>query len=154
VLTEPELSPGQAASADVLQAQEDVRAADMLTAIYPLWWLSMPAIMKGYIDRMFARGFAYDFRDGMVAWPAGRKESRSGHPFGRSAASACQKRRLERRAHAHIPLDRVRTPRTPPFRWNRAWPFEGAGRTASGGCPRLRAAAFPQLKARHPRRVD
>ena len=66
VLTEPELSPGHAASADVLRAQEDVRAADVLTIIYPLWWLSMPAMMKGYIDRVFARGFAYELRDGAV----------------------------------------------------------------------------------------
>jgi NAD(P)H dehydrogenase (quinone) len=30
------------------------------------WWLSMPAIMKGYIDRVFARGFAYESRNGVV----------------------------------------------------------------------------------------
>jgi NAD(P)H dehydrogenase (quinone) len=29
------------------QAQDDIRAADTITVIYPLWWLSMPAIMKG-----------------------------------------------------------------------------------------------------------
>jgi NAD(P)H dehydrogenase (quinone) len=54
------------ARADVVKAQEDIRAADVLTVIYPLWWLSMPAMMKGYIDRVFARGFAYESRDGIV----------------------------------------------------------------------------------------
>jgi NAD(P)H dehydrogenase (quinone) len=69
VLTAEELSPtsaGQAASPDILKAQDDIRDAEVLTLIYPLWWLSMPAIMKGYVDRVFARGFAYESRDGVV----------------------------------------------------------------------------------------
>lgn len=45
-------SPEHPASPDVARAQEDIRAADVLTVIYPLWWLSMPAMMKGYIDRV------------------------------------------------------------------------------------------------------
>jgi NAD(P)H dehydrogenase (quinone) len=70
VLTAEELSwtaAGHApANPTILKAQEDIRAADVLTIIYPLWWLSMPAMMKGYVDRVFARGFAYDSRDGVV----------------------------------------------------------------------------------------
>jgi NAD(P)H dehydrogenase (quinone) len=60
------LSIGHAADADVAQAQEDVCAADVLTVIYPLWWATMPAMMKGYIDRVFARGFAYEGRSGVT----------------------------------------------------------------------------------------
>ena len=30
---------------------------------FPLWWYGMPAIMKGWIDRVFERGFAYDVMD-------------------------------------------------------------------------------------------
>jgi NAD(P)H dehydrogenase (quinone) len=56
----------QVAGADVEQAQEAIRDADVLTAIYPLWWLSMPAILKGYVDRVFARGFAYESHEGIV----------------------------------------------------------------------------------------
>jgi NAD(P)H dehydrogenase (quinone) len=52
--------------ADVLRAQDDLRASDALTVIYPLWWLSMPAMMKGFIDRIFARGFAYESQAGVV----------------------------------------------------------------------------------------
>src|SRR5580698_6485953 len=48
----------------VQQAQQDIEAADAVTVFYPLWWLSMPAIMKGYIDRVFARGFAYQGESG------------------------------------------------------------------------------------------
>jgi NAD(P)H dehydrogenase (quinone) len=59
-------SSARAFPADIAQAQRHVREADVFTAIYPLWWLSMPAIMKGYIDRVFARGFAYEPADGIV----------------------------------------------------------------------------------------
>jgi NAD(P)H dehydrogenase (quinone) len=60
------LSIGHAADVDVAQAQRDVCAADALTVIYPLWWATMPAMMKGYIDRVFARGFAYEARRGVA----------------------------------------------------------------------------------------
>lgn len=69
VLTAGELTAaadGRAASPDVMRAQDDVRAAHALCVIYPLWWLAMPAIMKGYVDRVFARGFAYELREGAV----------------------------------------------------------------------------------------
>jgi NAD(P)H dehydrogenase (quinone) len=69
VLSAQELVPVSAdhpASADVAQAQRDILSADALTVIYPLWWLSMPAMLKGYIDRVFARGFAYEAQNGIV----------------------------------------------------------------------------------------
>ncbi|MGO8972615.1 MAG: NAD(P)H-dependent oxidoreductase [Steroidobacteraceae bacterium] len=69
VLTAQELLPvtvDHSASPDVLIAQDDIRAADALTVIYPLWWMSMPAMMKGFVDRVFARGFAYEAHDGIV----------------------------------------------------------------------------------------
>ncbi|WP_042338980.1 NAD(P)H-dependent oxidoreductase [Paraburkholderia ferrariae] len=47
-------------SADVLVAQEDVLSANVVTVVYPLWWMAMPAMMKGYVDRVFSRGFAYE----------------------------------------------------------------------------------------------
>ena len=44
-----------------LQAEiEKVRCADLLLLQFPLWWYSLPAILKGWIDRVFAMGFAYD----------------------------------------------------------------------------------------------
>jgi NAD(P)H dehydrogenase (quinone) len=52
--------------ADVARAQEDIRAAAALTIAYPLWWMSMPAMMKGFVDRIFARGFAYESHNGIV----------------------------------------------------------------------------------------
>jgi len=69
VLTAHELLPANSdhpARSDVVKAQDEIRAADALTVVYPLWWMSMPAMMKGYIDRVFARGFAYEAREGAI----------------------------------------------------------------------------------------
>ncbi len=44
---------------DVQAEQDYIRAADFLIFIYPLWWAGMPAMLKGYIDRVFSEGFAY-----------------------------------------------------------------------------------------------
>jgi NAD(P)H dehydrogenase (quinone) len=68
VLTGAEIKQAQsrAGPPEVQQAQQDVGSAEAVTVIYPLWWLSMPAILKGYLDRVFARGFAYESRDGQV----------------------------------------------------------------------------------------
>jgi len=77
VLAAHELAAGHpgfvAADADVGTAQRLIRRSDVLTVIYPLWWLSMPAILKGYIDRVFARGFAYQARGGVVEGLLGGK---------------------------------------------------------------------------------
>ena len=59
------LSIGRPPDMDVGQAQADLKAADVLIVAYPLWWATMPAMMKGYIDRVFARGFAYEARAGV-----------------------------------------------------------------------------------------
>lgn len=44
---------------DVRQAQADIRDADVIHLVFPLWWTGLPAILKGYVDRVFAPGFAY-----------------------------------------------------------------------------------------------
>ncbi|MCH4171528.1 MAG: NAD(P)H-dependent oxidoreductase [Lactobacillus sp.] len=35
--------------------------ADQLIFVFPIWWSGMPAILKGFIDRVFALGFAYKY---------------------------------------------------------------------------------------------
>lgn len=45
---------------DVLAEQEKVARCDLMILQFPLWWSGMPAILKGWIDRTMARGFAYD----------------------------------------------------------------------------------------------
>jgi NAD(P)H dehydrogenase (quinone) len=43
--------------------QQYISTADILIFVYPLWWGGMPAILKGYIDRIFLSGFAYVHND-------------------------------------------------------------------------------------------
>jgi NAD(P)H dehydrogenase (quinone) len=46
---------------DVKAELDKLMAADLLLLQFPLWWFSLPAILKGWIDRVFAFGAAYDF---------------------------------------------------------------------------------------------
>lgn len=47
---------------DVDAEQRKILAADAVILHFPLWWFSMPAIMKGWIDRVWAFGLAYGYR--------------------------------------------------------------------------------------------
>lgn len=38
---------------------EKLKKADLVIFQFPLWWQSVPAILKGWFDRVLARGFAY-----------------------------------------------------------------------------------------------
>jgi NAD(P)H dehydrogenase (quinone) len=44
---------------DVSAEQEKLLWADAVIFQFPLWWFSMPAILKGWVERVYARGFAY-----------------------------------------------------------------------------------------------
>jgi len=44
---------------DVMAEQEKLLWADMVIFQFPLWWFSMPAILKGWVDRVYSCGFAY-----------------------------------------------------------------------------------------------
>lgn len=44
---------------DVAREQAKLLRADALILQFPLWWFSMPAILKGWVDRVYANGFAY-----------------------------------------------------------------------------------------------
>jgi len=46
-------------AADIVAEQELVAWADLLVLQYPMWWFGPPAILKGWADRVFTRGFAY-----------------------------------------------------------------------------------------------
>jgi len=50
---------------DVQTEQNFITWADRIIFIYPIWWTGMPAIMKGYIDRVFSYGFAYRYDQGV-----------------------------------------------------------------------------------------
>lgn len=48
---------------DVADEQQFIKEAELLVLIHPIWWFSMPAILKGWIDRVLSFGFAYTVTD-------------------------------------------------------------------------------------------
>jgi NAD(P)H dehydrogenase (quinone) len=44
---------------DIKAEQEHIKWADIITLVYPVWWAGLPAMLKGYVDRVFANGFAF-----------------------------------------------------------------------------------------------
>lgn len=52
-------------SDDVKREQDFITWADCITFIHPIWWTGLPAILKGYIDRVFSYGFAYRYDQGI-----------------------------------------------------------------------------------------
>ena len=51
-------------SGDVLAEQARIDRADALALVYPVYWWSFPALLKGWIDRVFSNGWAYDESSG------------------------------------------------------------------------------------------
>lgn len=63
VLSGDELTPEGKVPEDVVREQQNVKWADLLIFISPVWWYSVTAIMKGYIERVMSLGFAYEYTD-------------------------------------------------------------------------------------------
>jgi NAD(P)H dehydrogenase (quinone) len=55
---------------DIRAQQDKVSRAEGIVFIHPVWWTGAPAILKGWVDRVFSMGFAYTF------------EEKTGHPVG------------------------------------------------------------------------
>lgn len=53
---------------DLLKAFELLKEADHTVWIYPTWWGGMPALMKGFIDRLFLPGFTFQYRENSPFW--------------------------------------------------------------------------------------
>jgi len=59
--------------ADVLAEQKRIDRADALVLVYPVYWWSFPGVLKGWIDRVFTSGWAYQERpDGRIDKKLGR----------------------------------------------------------------------------------
>lgn len=53
---------------DLVKAWEIIQWADHLVWIHPVWWGGLPAVTKGFIDRLFLPGMAFKYRENSVWW--------------------------------------------------------------------------------------
>jgi len=51
---------------DLIEAQQLMQWADHVVMAYPNWWGFMPAVAKGFIDRVLLPGFAFKHRSGNI----------------------------------------------------------------------------------------
>ncbi len=59
---------------DIRHEQAFLLWADMLTLVYPVWWAGMPALLKGYVDRVLCPDFVFERLGNPASGPlAGKK---------------------------------------------------------------------------------
>lgn len=51
---------------DLVKEQENIKWCDHWVIVTPVWWLQMPALLKGYIDRLITPGFAFKYKRGSL----------------------------------------------------------------------------------------
>ncbi|RON65004.1 NAD(P)H-dependent oxidoreductase [Pseudomonas fluorescens] len=68
----------QALEDDLSAAQSDILWAEHLTLVYPIWWGGIPALLKGFFDRVLLPGFAFKYRKGK-AFPDKLLKGRTAH---------------------------------------------------------------------------
>lgn len=52
---------------DLAKALQDIQWSEHQVWIHPLWWLGMPAVMKGFFDRLFLPGIAFKSNKGGIS---------------------------------------------------------------------------------------
>ncbi|WMJ74173.1 NAD(P)H-dependent oxidoreductase [Cytophagaceae bacterium ABcell3] len=50
------------------KAQRDILWAEHIVVVYPVWWGMAPAVLKGFLDRVFLPGFAFNKRPNSLWW--------------------------------------------------------------------------------------
>ena len=79
-----EAEGGATALPDVVKEQERIARADAICLVFPLFWWGMPSMTKGWVDRVWTWGWAYNqlddpeqslqrARSGMLLIPAGAR---------------------------------------------------------------------------------
>lgn len=53
---------------DLVMAQEHIQWCHHLVLIFPIWWGTMPALLKGFFDRVFLPGFAFKYHKNDPFW--------------------------------------------------------------------------------------
>jgi len=53
---------------DLQEAWQKILRADHLVWVHPVWWGGLPAITKGFVDRLFLPGLAFRYRENSAFW--------------------------------------------------------------------------------------
>jgi putative NADPH-quinone reductase len=53
---------------DLQRAQDDIHWAQHLVWVYPVWWGGLPALLKGFLDRVLQPGFGFRYRRDSALW--------------------------------------------------------------------------------------
>lgn len=51
---------------DLLMMQQEILNAEHLVFVYPNWWGTYPALLKGFLDRTLLPGFAFSYRENSI----------------------------------------------------------------------------------------
>ena len=69
---------GKDVGQEIKDARGDVAWAEHIVFVHPVWWGSMPAILKCFIDMVFSAGFAFQYKEGS-AMPEKLLKGKTGH---------------------------------------------------------------------------
>ena len=79
ILTHEELAGDAPIDPTVKQHLEEITAAEAYVVVHPNWWGQPPAMLKGWIDRVFRQGYCYEFGpQGPIGMLSGRKRASAG----------------------------------------------------------------------------
>ena len=53
---------------DLLDAWDKIKWAEHMVWVHPVWWGGLPAVTKGFVDRLFLPGFVFTYRENSVWW--------------------------------------------------------------------------------------
>lgn len=53
---------------ELVEARQAIAWAEHLVFVFPMWWGGLPALLKGFFDRVFLPGFAFKYRQGSPLW--------------------------------------------------------------------------------------
>jgi NAD(P)H dehydrogenase (quinone) len=56
----------QSLEPDLIEAQHKLKWANHIVIIFPVWWSAPPALLKGFIDRVFLPGFAFSYNENSI----------------------------------------------------------------------------------------
>ncbi|MEE6500309.1 hypothetical protein FKM82_003736 [Ascaphus truei] len=60
---------------DIVEEQRKLEAADLVIFQFPLYWFGLPALLKGWVERVFAVGFAYSYQTMFSTGPFQKKKA-------------------------------------------------------------------------------